>query len=132
MCWNVRGLNSKEKWNAIKDKVIESGCDVVCFQETKKEQVDVNFIKNVCPISFDKFEFLPSVGASGGILTAWKSSLFRGQLAFTNEFALSVEFYSLHNNDSWLLINVYGPCIAEGKRNFMEWFQQIQMLEFVD
>ena len=70
MCWNVRGLNSKEKWNAIKDKVIESGCDVVCFQETKKEQVDVNFIKNVCPISFDKFEFLPSVGASGGILTA--------------------------------------------------------------
>jgi hypothetical protein len=28
MCWNVRGLNAKEKWEAIRDKISESGCDV--------------------------------------------------------------------------------------------------------
>jgi exonuclease III len=34
LCWNVRGLNAKEKWEAIRDKISESGCDVVCLQET--------------------------------------------------------------------------------------------------
>jgi exonuclease III len=67
-CWNVRGINTRSKWDAIKDKVVESSCDIVCFQETKKELFDNNFLKNVCPTGFDKFEFLPSVGASGGIL----------------------------------------------------------------
>jgi exonuclease III len=99
MCWNVRGINARTKWNAIRDKVVDSSCDVVCFQETKKEVFDINFHKNVCPPSFDKFEFLPSLGASGGMLIAWKSSLFRGQLIFSNSFALSVEFSSLHNDD---------------------------------
>jgi hypothetical protein len=80
LCWNVRGLNAKEKWEAIRDKISESGCDVF----------DVQFIKNFYPSSFDAFEFLPSVGASGGIITIWKSSLFSGSLAFSNEYAISI------------------------------------------
>jgi hypothetical protein len=31
LCWNVRGLNAKEKWEAIRDKISESGCDVICL-----------------------------------------------------------------------------------------------------
>lgn len=38
----------------------------------------------------------------------------------------------MHNNESWILINVYGPCTAEGKRSFIEWFKQIQMLVEID
>jgi len=65
---------------------------------------------------FDCFEFLPSIGASGGILIAWKDSLFRGNLLFTNDFALSIEFTSLHNNETWILTNVYGPYTPDRKR----------------
>jgi exonuclease III len=90
--WNVRDINSRGKWSAIRDKVIDSACDIICFQETKKEEFDVNFLKNVFPPNFDKFEFLPSIGASRGIITAWKSALFNGQLAFNNEFSMTVEF----------------------------------------
>lgn len=92
----------------------------------------MNFLKNVCPPNFDKFEFLPSIGASRGIITAWKSALFNGQLAFSNEFSMTVEFSSRHNNDSWILTNIYGPCTVEGKGNFLEWFEQIQMPESID
>lgn len=42
--------------------------------------------------------FLPSVGASGDILIAWKGSLFKGDLVFSNDFAISVQFTSRHFN----------------------------------
>ena len=44
LCWNVRGLNSDEKWTSIKDKISESKCDIICLQETKKEFIDLPFI----------------------------------------------------------------------------------------
>jgi len=68
LCWNVRGINSNKKWNAIRDRISESNSDVICLQETKKEHFDAMFLRNFCPPTFDKFEFLPSVGASGGTI----------------------------------------------------------------
>lgn len=65
LSWNVRGLNSDKKWDAVRDRVISSACDVVCLQETKKHSFDPMFIKKICP-SFDAYEFIPSDGASGG------------------------------------------------------------------
>lgn len=132
LCWNVRGINTRNKWDAIKNKVVDYFCDIVCFQETKKEVFDNSFLKNVCPPCFDKFEFLPSVGASGGMLIAWESRFFRGQLVFSNQFAISVEFSSLHNNESWILTNVYGPCDSDGKQNFTNWLKQIEMPQDTD
>jgi exonuclease III len=76
LSWNVRGLNSETKWISIRDKIIESKSEIICLQETKREQFDVGYIRNFCPIEFDSFELLPSIGASGGILVAWKSSAF--------------------------------------------------------
>lgn len=98
----------------------------------KKDSFDLSFLRNVCPTGFDSFECLPSVGASGGILIAWKSTLFREELLFSNEFAQSVEFISLHNDARWILTCVYGPCTADRKRTFIEWFKDIQMPGDVD
>lgn len=132
LCWNIRGINSDKKWNAIRDRVVECHCDVICLQETKKEIFDLMFLRNLCPPSFDKFEYLPSMGASGGIIIIWKSSMFHCQLMFQNDYALTVEFSSLHNAASWLLTNVYAPCTHEGKRAFLDWFKNIQMPDHID
>jgi len=83
-------------------------------------------------VDFDSFEFLPSVGASGGILVAWKSTAFWGNLIFSNRFALSVEFTSKLNNETWLLTTVYSPCTPHGKREFLDWFREIEMPQDVD
>lgn len=117
--WNVRGLNSEKKWNSIRDKIVESRSDVICLQETKKEFFDASFIRNFCPPQFDSFEFLPSIGASGGILVAWKSTAFLGQLVFSNNYAVSIEFTSRFNNESWVLTTIYAPCTPNGKRDFL-------------
>lgn len=102
LCWNVRGLNLDRKWNSIRDKM-ESQCDVVCLQETKKESFDSTFIKNFCPLAFDEFLYLPSIGASGGLITIWKSAQFEGHLEFMNEYSVSVSFKSTFNNAEWTL-----------------------------
>jgi exonuclease III len=80
LCWNIRGLNSDDKQRAVYNKIIESGCAVACFQETKKETFDRHFLRNCYPKQFDCSAFSPSVGASGGILVVWKSSVFEGVL----------------------------------------------------
>ena len=97
------------------------------MQETKKESFDEHFIWKISPPQFDKFEYLPSRGASGGCITIWKSSVFDGSLAFMNEFGLSVHLTSTHTGANWVLTNIYGPCIAEKKDEFLDWLINVDM-----
>ena len=80
LCWNVRGLNDKDKRLAIYNKIEESNCFVICLQETKCEDFDHSFIRSFCPKRFDQFAYVPSIGASGGIIVLWNSSIFTGSL----------------------------------------------------
>lgn len=47
LCWNVRGINSDKKWDAVRDRVVESMCDIICLQETKKQSFDLLFLKKI-------------------------------------------------------------------------------------
>jgi exonuclease III len=58
--WNIRGLNSDDKCNAIREKIEESACAVFCIQETKRDHFDHSFIKKLAPKRFNKFAFSPS------------------------------------------------------------------------
>jgi hypothetical protein len=53
-------------------------------------------------------------------------------MVFSNSFAISVEFTSRLNIESWLLTTVYAPYTPAGKRIFLEWFREIQMPPEVD
>ena len=76
LSWNVRGINSDTKWDSIRNKITESGCDILCLQEMKKASINSHFLKKICPTTFDSFAYIPSRGASGGMLVSWKASLF--------------------------------------------------------
>lgn len=132
LCWNVRGLNATRKWDSVRNKVVEASCEVVCFQETKKDYFDSDFIRKILPVSFDSFLFVPSEGASGGLLVAWKSSLFEGTLKFSNTFAMAVQFISKHDDSTWNLMNVYGPCTTEGKRELTDWLKFLDLIQEED
>jgi exonuclease III len=77
---NVRGLNFEERQLDVHAKIEESQCSVICLQETKMEFFDHRIIKKFCPKCFDNFVYSPSVGASGGIIVLWNSSIFAGVL----------------------------------------------------
>ena len=72
------------------------------------------------------------MGASGGSLIIWKISSFNGKCVFQNSYAVSIEFSSLYNGATWLLANIYAPCTPSGKRDFLRWFNHIQMPAYVD
>jgi hypothetical protein len=99
LCGNIQGINGVEKWDAVRDK-IESACSIFCLQETKKEHFDQQFVRKFAPRHFDCFDFVPSVGASGGILIGWSSSHFLGQVIDKQLFGITVSFTSAQNMDS--------------------------------
>ena len=117
--WNIRGINSPDKWLALGQKNEESSCAILCLQETKREHLDAAYIRNFCPNRLNKFAFLPSIGASGGLLITWNGSLFEAEVIFQNRFSLSISFTSLLSNQSRILTNIYGPCEQAAKIEFI-------------
>lgn len=125
--WNIRGLNAPDKWLALRQKIEERVAGIVCLQEIKRELFDLAYINKFCPQRFNRFEYLPSVGASGGILTAWNGALFTGEMMFQNKFSISIQFTCKTSAQTWILTNIYGPCNHEEKADFLQWFSNIQM-----
>jgi hypothetical protein len=98
LSWNIRGINDPAKWPLVRNKLEESSASIICLQETKKSDFDSNFIKNFAPKRFDHFAFIPSDGASGGLLVLWVGSLFTGQVILEESFGIVVNlplFYLL-------------------------------------
>lgn len=124
LCWNVRGLNAARKWDSVRNKVVEANCDV-CFQETKKDSFDPSFVRKILPANFDDYLFVPSVGVSGGLLVSWKSNLLSGDLRFSTGSSIALNFVSKHDDSVWTLMNVYGPCTPDGKRDFTTWLKNV-------
>ena len=109
LCCTIRGLNHHDKQLALRNAISVSGCAVICLQETKKCHFDPAFIKSCCPARFDEFVYVPSNGASGGLVVIWNNSIFSGMVMHCEPYALSVYFTSTQSAQSWTLVNVYGP-----------------------
>jgi len=97
------------------------------FRKQREKILIFSSSKKNCPVGFDSFEFLSSIGASGGILTAWKSHVFQGHLVFSNDFGITMELTSKHNDLVWVLTNIYAPFTPAGKQLFTSWLKNIQM-----
>jgi len=52
------------KHDAVRDKLEENTCSIICLQETKMQAIDMPFLRKFIPRRFDKFDFVPSLGAS--------------------------------------------------------------------
>jgi exonuclease III len=125
LCWNVRGLNADNRQREVISKIEESECDIICLQETKCESFDWRLLRKFCPKFFYSFAYAPSEGASGGILVVWNSSVFKGFLVQSQKFGLIINFTSMHNNEQWTLVCVYGPCKGVDRDNFVAWLYNL-------
>jgi hypothetical protein len=125
--WNVRGLNGEIRQLALRSKIEESQCSIICVQENKCEFIDQRFLRKFSPKRFDNFAYSPSVGASGGILVIWNSAIFSGRVIQINTFGIIVEFVSVHNGESWTMVSVYGPCSGIPRENFINWLYNLQI-----
>ena len=104
----------------------------ICLQETKRENFDISFIRNFAPRRFDCFDFIPSVGASGGLLVIWASSFFRGVVFEKLQFSITVDFSSMHSGECWRLTNIYGPCTEPDRSAFINWFRNCDVSDSIN
>lgn len=84
-----------------------------------------SYIKKFTPRRFDKFAYVSSKGASGGLLTVWASSTFQGRIVHHLPYALTVEFTSTQCSDTWTLTNIYGPCDGQPRDDFVDWIYHL-------
>jgi hypothetical protein len=108
--WNVRGLNSADKCNAIRSKIEESSYSVYCIQETRSRHFEPSDIRKIDPKCFNKYVYFPLDGASGGLLVGWNGLTFSGEVIYSSRNAITVLLIAQHNTEKWKLTTVYGPC----------------------
>lgn len=119
LCWNVRGLNSKARQDGVHTLVTSSRVDVVCIQETKMTEISRGTILSTLGSDFTHFVELPAVGASGGILVAWRNELGPATAARVDSHCISVQF-SPSSDQAWWLTCVYGPQGDHNKVLFLQ------------
>ena len=116
--YNARGLGGAEKRVEVRRLVQEKNPNVLCIQESKLGFVDDNVIKAIWGDTLFGYSFQSSVGASGGMITAWNNSMldvwsstsFDHVLVITGRVILIII----------VIINVYGPCDSSAKRILWE------------
>nr|XP_034580478.1 uncharacterized protein LOC117843854 [Setaria viridis] len=127
LIWNVRGLNSLARRDAVRVIVDSSKIDIICLQETKMNSVSREIILSMLGSDFDNnYIFLPSVGASGGILVAWRSRLGAVGASRIDSHCASVQFCS-PNGTAWWLTCVYGPQDNQAKVQFLQELRDLRV-----
>lgn len=121
LVWNICGINSQQKWDAIKDKVNESACHIICLQESKKESFDQAYLRKFCPRHLSHFVYSPSIGASGGLITIWNDHQFQTDTVLINSYSITLKLTSRITNQSFHLTNIYGPAAVDEKLAFITW-----------
>lgn len=101
----------------VKDVVIESNCDIFCFQETKWSDRSIFRMRQVAPPKFNDYQTLDANGLRGGILLAW-SSIFSSTRSFIYDY--SVTFLMSRGSFNFMLTCVYGPQDDALKRDFLK------------
>ncbi|XP_073355144.1 uncharacterized protein [Aegilops tauschii subsp. strangulata] len=119
VCWNVRGLNSPAKKDALRELADSMKVAIWCILETKLVHVDTYIIMRCLGPAYDGFAYLPSSDTRGGIFIAWDSS----QVLISNTVLDSnfiTGYVSPREGQPWWLSVVYGPQEDAQKITMME------------
>ena len=101
------------------------GADVICLQETKMAQPSQRTLLSMLGSDFTGSLALPSIGARGGILIAWRQHLGVTGANRTDIHSVSVQFCSEEGHPWWLTC-VYGPQSNEANIQFLQEPRQIR------
>lgn len=121
----MRDLNSNSRQDLVCNLVDASRVDIVCIQETKKYVVTRRTILSSLSSEFSNFFERRFVGASGGILVAWRHNLIFSGEYMVESFSVSVKF-SLVDRQHWWLTAIYGPQDNGEKVRFLQELREIQ------
>jgi exonuclease III len=108
LIWNVRGLNSSARQDAVRTLVDSYHVDIVCLQELKMATVPQRVLLTMLGTDFSGHIELPENGTSGGVLVAWRRALGTIGQHRIDSFSVSVQLCP-DGGQAWWATWVYGP-----------------------
>ncbi|KAM3020904.1 hypothetical protein ACUV84_040901 [Puccinellia chinampoensis] len=125
--WNVRGLNSPNRWTAVRVLIEDANAAVVCLVETKLENVTPFSLNQILGSRYDGFTFLPASGTAGGIIVAWQSNLVTISLPRVDTFSVTL-YVDFVNGNKWWHTIVYGPTEDAERPSFLEELREVRAI----
>ena len=116
LSWNVRGLNSSHKRELVRFWLRKWNCDVVCLQETKLADIDLQLVRSLWGNSFVDWEMLPALGTAGGVLLLWDKRVLEKLDSVVCQFSVSCLWKGVSDGFEWVGTGLYGPT-NDGIRN---------------
>ena len=108
--WNVRGLNSAARREAVKIMIQQSNPTLICLQKTKLGSIDHLLAVDFLGQRFSNFfECIPADETRGGVLIAWDQDFLEGELMDRRLYCLSLKMTLKLENSSFFITSVYGP-----------------------
>jgi len=106
-------------------EMISASSDIVLLQETKLPDVPLHKRLSFLPRRLDEITFIPSIGAVGGIITAWNGSVLRSSSTYTTPHTLSTAFTSTSSSLAFTITNIYAPASPKGRPDFLDELRSI-------
>jgi exonuclease III len=108
--WNVRGLGGFEKRKEVSQMVREKNPFILCLQESKLSIVNDLVRKAIWNDNNVDFSYLPSIGASEGLITLWNCNEVEVRCSFYLEHVLGIQGQFIKTGVKFTILNVYAPC----------------------
>lgn len=124
--WNVRGLNSAARCNTVHELMLDTKCNMACFQETKLQNMDDSLARFLGGYKLDRFDFKPARGTKGGILLLWDSDTLNVQNVRVGRFSISADVTVIQSNTTFMLTGVYGPTRHRLKDAFLRHIRRLK------
>ena len=117
--WNVRGLGNSDKCMDVRTNIEAMQPRFLALQETKLVAPALTKTNSFLPPRLRSFVLLDSVGASGGICSAWDDSVFSLTSSFSSTHVLSIDLNLCSDNSAVRVSNIYAPCAHAAKVDFL-------------
>ena len=118
LSWNVRGMNVPDKRKVIKNFLRSHRAYLVCLQETKVQEVNIDMVRSLGVGRCLNWKALNVEGSAGGFLLLWDNSRISLVDYVVGSFYVSCLFRMAKDEFQWTFFEVYGPVEKRLRESF--------------
>ena len=108
LSWNVRGMNDLDKRKVIKNFLRSHRVDLVCLQETKVREMNINMVRSLGVGRCLNWKVLNVERSVGGILLLWDNSHISLVDSVVGSFSVSCLVRMAKDGFQWAFSRVNG------------------------
>ena len=118
--WNYRGAGKRGRAICFSDIIRDHSLDFIGILETKKEKFTPKYLRKIDPFERFNWNWVPSVGKSGGILCGIKKETLDIVSWTIGKYLIQANVFDVKNKCTWAIIVVYGAPRENNKEEFLE------------